>query len=57
MEMTEGGKDVHVLIIMDHFTLCVLALVTSSQTVKCTAQGLWDQIIAHYGLPESIVSD
>ena len=42
IEATQGGKDVHVLIITDHFTLYVQALVTSSQTVKCTTQALWD---------------
>ena len=33
------------------------ALKTSLQTAKYTAQALWDQILVHYGLPESIVSD
>ena len=30
---------------------------TSSQTVKCKAQALWDWSVVHYGLPESIISD
>ena len=42
IEMTKGGKDVHVLIITDHFTRYTQALVTTSQTAKCTAQALWD---------------
>ena len=42
IEATEGGKDVHVLIITDHFMRYAQALVTSSQTAKCTAQALWD---------------
>ena len=33
------------------------ALLTSSQTAKCTAQALWDQFEIYYGLPEGIVSD
>ena len=37
IEMTQGGKDAHMLIITDHFTRYVQALVTSSQTAKCTA--------------------
>ena len=41
-EMTEGGKDVNVLIITDHFMRYAQAPVTSSQTAKCTAQALWD---------------
>ena len=42
IEVTEGGMDVHVLIITDHFMRYMQALVTSSQTAKCTAQALWD---------------
>ena len=42
IEMTEGGKDVHILIITDHFMRYAQALVASSQTAKCTAQVLWD---------------
>ena len=33
------------------------ALVTSSQTAKCTAQALWNWFVVHYGLPESIISN
>ena len=42
-EVTKGGKDDHVLIITDHFMRYAQALVTS-QTAKCTAQALWDQL-------------
>ena len=52
----EGGKDVHMLIITDHFTLYTQALTTSLQTANCTAQALWDQFVVYYGLPESTVS-
>ena len=38
---TEGGKDLHMLIITDHFMRYAQAVVTSSQTAKCTAQALW----------------
>ena len=34
---TEGGKDIHILVITDHFTRYAQAIVTSSQTAKCTA--------------------
>ena len=57
IEVTEGGKNVYVLVFMDHFMLYTQALVTSSQAVNCTAQALWDIFIVHYGLPESIISD
>ena len=40
IEITECGKDVHVLIITNHFTWYVQALVTSLQSAKCTAQDL-----------------
>ena len=53
----EGGKDVHILMIRDHFMRYVQAIVTSSQTAKCTAQNLWDKFIVHYGLPEKILTD
>ena len=40
IEVTEGGKDVHELIITDHFMRYVQ--ITSLQTTKCTAQALLD---------------
>ena len=57
IEATEGGKDIHILVITDHFTRYVQAIVTSLQTAKCTAQNVWDKFIAHYGLPEKILTD
>ena len=42
IEATKDGKDVHVLFITGHFTRYAQALVTSSQTARCTAQALWD---------------
>ena len=56
-EVTEGGKDVHMVIITNHFMRYIQALVTSSQTAKYTAQALWDWFVVHYGLSESIISD
>ena len=57
IEATEGGKDIHILVITDHFTRYAQAIVTSSQTATCTAQNLWDKFIVHYGLPEKILTD
>ena len=57
IEATEGGKDVHILVITDHFTRYAQATVTSLQTAKCTAHNLWDKFIVHYGLPEKILTD
>ena len=57
IEANEGGKDVHILVITDHFTHYTHAIVTSSQTAKCTAKNLKDKFIVHYGLPEKILTD
>ena len=42
IEANEGGKDIHILVITNHFTRYVQAIVTSSQTAMCTTQNLWD---------------
>ena len=52
-EAMEGGKDIQILVITDHFTRYAQAIVTSLQT----AQNLWDKFIVHYGLPEKILTD
>ena len=57
IETTEGGKDVHILVITDHFTRYAQAIVTSLQTAKCKAQNLWDKFIVHYDLPEKILTN
>ena len=54
IEVNEGGKDVHILVITDHFKWYAQAIVTSSQTAKCTAQNPWGKLIVHYGLPKKI---
>ena len=53
IEATEGSKDVHILVITDHFTRYAQAIVTSLQTAKCTAQNLRDKFKVHYDLPEN----
>ena len=57
VEATEEGRNIHILVITDHFTRRAQAIVTSLQTAKCTAQNLWDKFIVHYGLPEKILTD
>ena len=57
IEATEGGKAVYILVMTDHFTWYAQAIVTSSQTAKCTAQNLWYKFIVHYGLFEKILTD
>ena len=56
-EVTESGKDVHLLIITDHFMWYTEAVVTSLHTAKFRAQALWDTFMVNYGISESIVSD
>ena len=57
IEANEGGKDVHILVITDHFTQYAQAIVTSPQTAKCIAQKLCDKFIVDCGLPEKILTD
>ena len=57
IEAMEGGKDIHILVITDHFKRYAQSIVTSLQTAKCTTQNLWDDFIVHYGLPEKILTD
>ena len=48
---------IELLVTTDYFVWYVQTPVTSSQTVKCTAQALWDRFIVYYCLPENIVSE
>ena len=57
IEANEDGKDVHMLVITDHFTQYAQAMITSSQTAKWTAQNLWVKFIVYYGPPEKILTD
>ena len=52
-----SDKDVNVLIITDHFTWHMQAVVTTSQTTQVTAKALWNQFLMHYGFPDKILSD
>ena len=53
----ESGKDVHILVITNHFTQYAQAIVTNLQTTKCTMKNLWDKFIEYYGLSEKILTD
>ena len=55
IKVTEGGEDVHMLIISYHFTWYAQALLSSLQTPKYIAQAMWDWFVVHYGLPEHIL--
>ena len=45
IEANGAGKDVHILVITDHFTQYALAIVTGLQTAKCTTQNVWGKFI------------
>ena len=47
VKANDSGKDVHILVITDHFMHF-----TRSQTAKCTAQNARDRFIVHIELPE-----
>ena len=49
IEANEGGRDVHSLVIVDHFTWYAQAIVTSLETAKCTAQNLWANSLSIMG--------
>ena len=55
--INEGGKDVHILVIADHFIHFAQAIVTTLQTAKCTAQNQLDKFVVHYGLLKKISTD
>ena len=48
IETNEGGKDIYILVITNHFTCYAQAVVTSLQAAKCTAQHLWDKFIVNF---------
>ena len=54
---SKSGKDVNVLIIMDHFTQYGQAFVTASQQAPVVAKILWDKFFMYFGLPEKILTD
>ena len=49
------GKEENILVMMDHFTHYAQAYVTWSEMAQKMAKALWDNFIAHYGLPEKIL--
>ena len=48
IRVTKGGKDVHMLVILDHFMRYIQALITSLQTAKCTVQALWYRFVVYW---------
>ena len=54
---SKNGKDVSVLVITDHFTGYMQAIVTTSQAVQVMAWAMWYRFFIHYTFPTSILSD
>ena len=53
----DGGKNVHVLIVTDHFTRYAVAYVTPKQTAAIVAKVLWENFLVNYGWPEKILTN
>ena len=57
IESNQSDKDVHILIVTDHFTRFAQAFITPNETTPVVARTLWDQYFMKYGIPEKIISD
>ena len=56
LETSKGGFE-NILVVTDHFTKYSQAYPTRNQTVKMTAQVLYNNFIVHYGFPVRLHSD
>ena len=54
---TGNDKNIHVLVVTDHFTRYAQAFVTNNQTAKTVAETLYQNYLIHYGWPEKLHSD
>ena len=57
IESNQNDKDMHILIVTDHFTRFTQAFITPNETTPVVARTLWDQYFMKYGIPEKIISD
>ena len=57
IKSNQSDKDVHILIVTDHFTRFTQAFITPNETAPVVARMLWDQYFMKYGIPEKIISD
>ena len=57
IESNQSDKDVHILIVTDHFTRFTQAFITPNETAPVVAKTLWDQYFMKYGILEKIISD
>ena len=57
IESNKTDKDIHILIVTDHFTRFAQAFITPNETAPVVARTLWDQYFMRYGIPEKVLSD
>ena len=57
IESNQNDKDVHILIVMDHFTRFAQTFISPNDTAPVVGRTLWDQYFIKYGIPEKIISD
>ena len=53
----DDNRSVNILIVTDNFTKYAQAYVMPKQTDPVVAQTLWENFLAHYGLPEKILTN
>ena len=57
IENPHTGANVNILVITDHFTQYMKAVVTPNQSAKATPAAFWNEFIAYYGFPEKLLTD
>ena len=57
IESNQSDKDMHILIVMGHFTRFAQEFITPNETTPVIARTLWDQYFMKYGIPEKIIND
>ena len=50
-------KEIHVLVVMDHFTRYAQCYITTNQTTRTVAETFYNGFLVHYGWPERLHSD
>ena len=51
------GNIQNILVLTDHFTKYAVEVPTKNQTVKTTADAIFNHFVVHYGLPQRLHSD
>ena len=53
----ESEKQINLMVVTNHFTLCTQVYVMPNQTAPVVAKTLWEQFLTHYGWPSKILTD